>query len=184
MTKRTPTLLVAIAASFGFLRAADPPSQVLIATALEPAAAIRLTMAPAPSTLKLNTEEPALAPQVNLGVPRTFGGFRPPADVGKALFDVNLLAMIGLNIADYVSTREALKVPGLHEANPLMQPFVKSPVAFAAAKIGTTALTYWSMKVLFKRNRTMAWILTTASNVLMSYVVANNLQRIHQARTL
>jgi hypothetical protein len=65
-----------------------------------------------------------------------------------------------------------------------MQPFVKSPAAFAAVKIGTTALTYWSMKALFKKNKTVAWVLTTASNVLMSYAVASNMQRIHQARAL
>jgi hypothetical protein len=90
--------------------------------------------------------------------------------------------MVGLNIADYVSTREALKYPGLTETNPLMKPFVKSPAAFAAIKFGTTALSYWSMKVLFKKNKTVAWVMTTASNVLLSYVVANNYRLIQGAR--
>jgi hypothetical protein len=63
-----------------------------------------------------------------------------------------------------------------------MKPFVKSPLAFAAAKLGTTALSYWSMKSLFKRNRTVAWIMTTASNALLSYVVANNCRLIQGAR--
>ncbi|MCK7491935.1 MAG: DUF5658 family protein [Comamonadaceae bacterium] len=90
--------------------------------------------------------------------------------------------MVGLNVADYISTKEALKYPGLTETNPLMKPFVKSPAAFAAIKLGTTALSYWSMKVLFKKNRTMAWIMTTASNALLSYVVANNYRLIQGAR--
>ena len=63
-----------------------------------------------------------------------------------------------------------------------MKPFVKSPVAFAAIKVGTTALTYWSMKSIFKRNKTVAWVMTTASNVLLSYVVANNVRLIQGAR--
>jgi hypothetical protein len=43
-------------------------------------------------------------------------------------------------------------------------------------------LTYWSFKALFKHNRTLAWIMTSASNALLSVVVANNLSHIQQAR--
>jgi hypothetical protein len=63
-----------------------------------------------------------------------------------------------------------------------MRPFVKSPAAFAAIKFGTTALTYVSFKAIFKRNRTVAWVMTTATNVLLSYVVANNVRLIQDAR--
>jgi len=101
---------------------------------------------------------------------------------GKAFFDANLVLMVGLNVADYFSTRAALKYPGLSETNPLMKPFVKSPAAFAAVKFGTTALSCLSMKALFKKNRTMAWIMTTASNALLSYVIANNMRLIQGAR--
>jgi hypothetical protein len=90
--------------------------------------------------------------------------------------------MLGLNVADYVSTRQALKYPGLAETNPLMRPFVKSPAAFAAVKFGTTALSYLSMKAIFKRNRTVAWVMTTATNALLSYAVANNYRLIQGAR--
>jgi len=38
------------------------------------------------------------------------------------------------------------------------------------------------MKALFKKNRTMAWIMTTASNALLSYVIANNMRLIQGAR--
>jgi hypothetical protein len=64
----------------------------------------------------------------------------------------------------------------------LMKPFVKSPTAFAAVKFGTTALSYLSMRAIFKKNKTMAWIMTTASNALLSYVVANNMRLIQGAR--
>jgi hypothetical protein len=182
MTKKSLLLGLVLAASSGFVRAADSPIEVLIATALQPPTAINLTALPASAPLDLQLEQPVFAAQTNFAIVRPIGGFKPSGDIGKAFFDLNLVAMIGLNIADYVSTREALKYPGLHESNPLMQPFIKNPAVFAAVKIGTTALTFWSMKALFKKNKTVAWVLTAASNVLMSYVVANNLQRIHQAR--
>ncbi len=122
----------------------------------------------------------AAAPQPT--VPIRIPGIRPAARSGQAFFDANLALLIGLNVADYVTTREAFKYPGLEETNPLMKPFVKSPAAFAAIKIGTTALSYWSMKKIFKKNKTVAWVMTTASNVLLSYVVANNIRMIEGAR--
>jgi hypothetical protein len=127
----------------------------------------------------------ATVPDVSLSQPAAplrLPAMRPPAGSGKALFDANLAVMIGLNLADYISTREALKYPGLEETNPLMKPFVKNPAVFAAFKIGTTALSYWSMKVIFKKNKTVAWVMATASNVFLSYVVANNLRQIQAAR--
>jgi hypothetical protein len=181
MTKKI-LVLALIAAVAGFVRAADVPAAVLIPTPLEPQTAVNLAAVPGPATPDLSFGEPSPSGQAGFAVIRAFGGLRPAGDTGKTLFHLNLIAMVGLNIADYVSTRAALKYPGLHEVNPLMQPFVKSPAAFAAVKIGTTVLGYWSMKALFKKNRTVAWVLTTASNVLMSYAVANNLQRIQQAR--
>lgn len=182
MTRKILVCLAFFSASLGLLKAEGATIEVLVATPLMPPTAISLTPAPAPGAPALNFQALASAPQSGFAIVRPYGGFRPSGDAGKTLFDLNLVAMIGLNIADYVSTREALKYPGLHESNPLMQPFVKSPAAFAAAKFGTTALTYLSMKALFKKNRTVAWVLTTATNVLLSYVVANNVQMIHQAR--
>jgi hypothetical protein len=137
---------------------------------------------PKPAPLPLLAEETIAFPPPQLAGPVRIPVYKPVVKSGKALFDANLVLMVGLNIADYVSTREALKYPGLAETNPLMKPFVKSPVAFAAIKAGTTALTYWSMKSIFKRNKTVAWVMTTASNVLLSYVVANNLRLIQGAR--
>jgi len=137
---------------------------------------------PKPEPLLSLSEDVLAPPALRLSIPTGLPAFRPPVRSGKALFDANLVLMVGLNIADYISTREALKYPGLGETNPLMKPFVKSPAAFAAIKAGTTALTYWSMKSIFKRNKTMAWVMTTASNVLLSYVVANNLRLIQGAR--
>lgn len=168
----------------GSLMAAEAVSETLVATALGPVTVVDLAATPAPEPALPAAEDLAYSAPASFNIPRPVPVFRPSPRGGKALFDANLVAMIGLNVADYVSTREALKYPGLEEANPLMKPFVKSPAAFAAVKIGMTGLTYWSMKALFKKNKTMAWVMTTATNVLLSCVVANNMRQIRQARAL
>ncbi len=184
MSRKTLVIVAALAVTLGSARAADLPAEVLVATAVEPAAVLNLTPVPAPALLDLKPEEPVIIARASVPGVRPFPGFKPSGDTGKALFDLNLMALISLNVADYVTTRQALKYPGLYEANPLMRPFVKSPAAFTAVKAGTTVLAYLGMKALFKRNRTAAWALTTATNVLLSYVVSSNLQKIHQARAL
>jgi hypothetical protein len=157
--------------------------EVLIPSIFPSASSTPADPLPVPGPVELFFEESIPAPALHLAIPVGLQAFMPAPQSGKALFDANLFVMIGLNVADYFSTREAFKYPGLTETNPLMAPFVKSPAAFAAIKAGTTALTYLSMKSLFKKNKTVAWIMTTASNVVLSYVVANNLRLIQSART-
>lgn len=164
----------------GTLPASEAVWEVIVPTGLEPSTAVLPDPLTEPGVVEYVLEVAAPAPALN--VPLRLPVYRPAARSGKAIFDANLVLMVGLNVADYISTREALKYPGLNETNPLMKPFVKSPAAFAAIKLGTTALSYWSMKSLFKKNRTMAWIMTTASNALLSYVVANNYRLIQGAR--
>ena len=124
---------------------------------------------------------PAPALQATIARPRGFGGYRGDR-LENSFFTASLVAMTALNVADYLSTRQALKYPGLQEGNPLMKPFVKNAALFAAVKAGTTVLSVWGMKSLFKRDRTTAWVLTTVSNFLLSYVVANNMRLISRAR--
>lgn len=100
----------------------------------------------------------------------------------RSMFQTTLLAQVALNVADYVTTRQALKLPGLAEGNPIMKPFVKNDYVFAAVKIGFTALSYYSLKSLYKKNKTAAWIVSIASNFALSYVVANNMSSINKAR--
>jgi len=182
---KTKLATIAVAALFIAawpLSAEEAVSEVLIITQLAPAAQYALPSLPEARPVELLFEDavPLGAPQ--LAVPRTIPILPASARSGKAWFEANLALMVGLSAADYFTTREALKYPGLEEANPLMRPFVKSPAAFAAIKIGTTALTYWSMKAIFKKNKTFAWVLTTATNVVLGYVVANNIRLIEGAR--
>ncbi|HMA53740.1 MAG TPA: DUF5658 family protein [Acidobacteriota bacterium] len=166
------------------LAASEAIWEVLVPTGLQPSSLALPDPLPEPAPVSIEVlaagPAPALSPQ--LAIPPRIPAFGPTIRPGKALFDANLVLMVGLNVADYFSTRQALKYPGLTETNPLMKPFVKSPAAFAAVKFGTTALSYLSMKAIFKRNKTVAWVMTTASNVLLSYVVANNYRMIQGAR--
>lgn len=182
--KITVVALAACLAAVAPLRASEATWDVIVPTSLGPSTmALPTPLAePAPLPLEPLAIEPTVQLRASLAAAPLMPSLRPAYRPGQAFFDANLVLLLGLNIADYISTREALKYPGLTETNPLMKPFVKSPAAFAAVKFGTTALTYVSMKVLFKRNRTMAWVMTTASNVLLSYVVANNFRQIQMAR--
>jgi len=179
--------LIAGLISAGSLAASEVVWEVHVTVDLPASEFIFPNPLPKPKPVLFLAEEAFAAPVPELSVSQLAGPvrlpvYKPSVKSGKALFDANLVLMVGLNVADYISTREALKYPGLTETNPLMKPFVKSPAAFAAVKLGTTALSYWSMKAIFKKNKTVAWVMTTASNVLLSYVVANNYRLIQGAR--
>jgi hypothetical protein len=174
----------------GGLIAATPASaseavwEVLVSTGLQPSTSVLPNPLPAPAIVPFEVlaAEPAPASGPQIAAPPRIPVFTVGRPSSRAFFDANLVIMVGLNVADYFSTKAALKYPGLEETNPLMRPFVKSPAAFAAIKAGTTVLTYLSFRAIFKRNRTMGWIMTTVTNGLLSYVVANNVRLIQAAR--
>ncbi|MFC2166748.1 DUF5658 family protein [Acidobacteriota bacterium] len=100
------------------------------------------------------------------------------------LYSTSLIINMGLNIADYLSTKEAIKHDGLVEGNPLAALYVKRPVVFTAVKIGWTIGNYFLMKKLYKKNKKLAWVVGTISNLVLSYVVANNISLISQVKKL
>jgi len=102
--------------------------------------------------------------------------------VGDSLFTSSLVAFAVLNAADYITTVKALKCDGLCEGNPIMKPIVKNNYVFAAVKIGMTVINYKLMKSLYKKDKKMAWVLSTAFNFAFSYVVANNLKMIQKVQ--
>jgi hypothetical protein len=111
--------------------------------------------------------------------PTIYSGPRPShTSFEKIVFDANLVYMVALNVADYFTTRAALKHEDLREANPIMQPFVKNDVVFGAVKLGLTMSSYFVMKSLFKKNKPLAWVASIAANVALSYVVVNNFRMI------
>jgi hypothetical protein len=120
-------------------------------------------------------------PQISL--PRFDLDIHKPS-LGDSLFTASLVTFAATNVADYFSTVEALKYPGLREANPLMKPFVKNDLLHASVKVGLSALNIIFLKNLYKRNKTLAWVVSTAANIAMSYVVFNNINHIQRAKAL
>jgi len=168
-------LAIAILISAGF--AAAEADLTIVNTAIIPASSLSL-----PGILPMATPAAPPAPKINFDPRREFGGFFRGEKLESALFTSSLVAMTALNVADYLSTRQALKFSGLQEGNPLMKPFVKNPALFAAVKAGTTVLSVWGINKMFRKgNRTTAWALTMASNFILSYVVSNNMRLIQKA---
>jgi hypothetical protein len=99
-----------------------------------------------------------------------------------SLYTTSLITLTALNVGDYLSTLQALKHKGLEERNPIMQPFTKNIYLFTAIKLGVTAFDVFLLKNLYKKNKPLAWILSTATNFAMSYVVANNIKMIQEIR--
>ncbi len=152
----------------------------LPATAVSPLDGLDMLPEPAPKAAYAEMNLDPVQP-LNAGQRYIVQGLRG-SRFSDTAFNASLLAMVALNVADYLSTKEALKYPGLSEGNPMMKPFVKNPYVFAAVKVGFTALTYLSMKSIYKRSKPLGMILSVASNFAMSYVVANNFKMINIAK--
>ena len=178
-------LAIMLTASFALASSAPEPiifpSFMIVPTALAPA-----TVSPLASYDLIPRSVPADSYYVNLNRDSQLATMQygqrylvrnvRASETGDVLFKVNLAAMVALNVADYCSTNACLKHAGLQEGNPLMKPFTKSPALFAAAKVGITTLSYFAMKSLYKKNKPLAWIVSFASNLALSYVVASNLR--------
>lgn len=102
----------------------------------------------------------------------------------NSLFTVSLITLALLNVADYLSTTQALKYEGLEEGNPLMKPFVKNPLVYTTVKLGLTAFNYHLLKSLYRKDKKLAWIITTLTNFAFSYVVVNNIRKINEAKKM
>jgi hypothetical protein len=139
-----------------------------------------------PQTAALELSQISVAPKININPAPVVNDYLQKQlkleSLETTLFNSSLIAMTALNIADYLSTKKALTMPGLEEGNPMMKPFVKNPYLFAVVKGGISALSYFSMKSLYKRDKKVAWVMTTISNFLLSYVVANNMRLINRAQ--
>lgn len=106
----------------------------------------------------------------------------PPMDIigkgtfGDTAFKSTMALTLALNVADFFSTRAALSHPGVAEANPFMKGLVKSPILFAGVKLGVSALSIFLLDRIYKKNKTLGWVMTTITNSVLGYVVANNLR--------
>jgi len=95
---------------------------------------------------------------------------------GDSVFKSTLALNLALNVADFFSTRAALSHQGVSEANPFMKGLVKSPFLFAGVKLGASAITIFLLDRIYKKNKTLGWIMSTVTNSVLGYVVANNMR--------
>ena len=102
--------------------------------------------------------------------------------IENTLYSATLVTFVGLSALDFYTTNKALKCDGLAEANPLLEPLTKNTYVFAAVKLGIGALTFYSLKKLHKKNKTLAWIFSITSNIVVGYVVYNNARLIQGAQ--
>jgi hypothetical protein len=188
-------LVAAFALSFAFAEVSAQSTELILGlTALtpmpvSPLANMDLMPRPNPSKARVSTTEPEfpsisrqyLNPTSLIGryTPNYLGRDIRSSSLGSTLFHVSLFSTVALNIADYFSTLEALKRPGLQEGNVMMKTIVKSPVLFAGVKIGISAISYYGLKGLYKKSKPLAWIVSMATNFGMSYVVSNNMRLIN-----
>jgi len=106
----------------------------------------------------------------------------PPMDIigggsfGNSFFKSTLALNLALNAADFFTTREALSHQDVAEANPFMKGLVKSPLLFAGVKLGVSAISIFLLDRIYQKNKTLGWIMTTITNSVMGYVVANNMR--------
>jgi len=110
---------------------------------------------------------------------------RPPSakpGLEHTLYASSLVTLTALNIADIITTMKALKLEGLKEGNPVMQPIVKNVYLFSAVKLGVAVVDFILLKKLFGHNKKLGWAVSLAANLAMSYVVATNIRRIRDAR--
>lgn len=100
----------------------------------------------------------------------------------ESLFNASAWTLIALNAADFISTRKALRYDCLVEGNPLMKPFTKNDLTFAAIKTGIALGNHFLMKTLYRQNKRTAWFVSLFSNFVMSYIVVNNFRMIRKAQ--
>ena len=90
-------------------------------------------------------------------------------------FDVSLYTYSALNIIDCYSSLRAFEY-GAIELNPILKPFSHNPYTFIVAKTTMSILSYYVIRKIYKKNKTMGWIFSIAGNALIAYVVYNNLK--------
>jgi len=101
----------------------------------------------------------------------------------NAGFTAAMASTVLLHAADYYTTVNALKYSTLEEGNPFMKKITNNHLLFGAIKLGVAGLQVTLLKGLFKKNKTLAWIVGTAMNVALSGVVASNLSKIQKAKS-
>lgn len=127
----------------------------------------------------IQAQRPTLSPEsiqaaiaAASAVPAENGEPQQPVDAHRMKRWLALMGGAGL---DYGSTLYALQQPGLKEGNPLMAPFVKSPLAFGALKFGANAGIGAMLNKTAKTNPKTALITALLLGGLQAGIGARNL---------
>ena len=78
-----------------------------------------------------------------------------------------------MQVLDIASTHKALEA-GAVEANPMMAPFARSPLALAAVKAGVTSATIFATERMWKTNRKAALLTMIALNATYGAIAVHN----------
>lgn len=81
---------------------------------------------------------------------------------------------------DAVSTLQAVRSPGIREANPVMAKLVGRPAAFLAAKAAASVTVGLIVRRLHVRHPRVAVVFMSAANAAMAVVVASNYRHIRR----
>ena len=141
---------------------------------------LSLSLPPAPQPKNMTSPSPA-QPVFEPWAAYRFNRPSPLAAVEKSLFTGTLIGLVGLNIADYIITKQAIKKFGDDEMSPFLRPFAKNDFALAAFKVGTTLMSVIGLRDIHVTDKPMAWALSLISNFLVSYALANNLEQLEAA---
>jgi hypothetical protein len=87
-----------------------------------------------------------------------------------------------LQVADAVTTVQALQQAGVEEVNPLARPFVRNVPAMAVVKSASTAVTIFAVEKLWRRNRVAAVSTMIGINVAYGLIVSHNARVAESAR--
>ena len=83
------------------------------------------------------------------------------------------VSLAGMQVLDIASTHRALEA-GAVEANPMMAPFARSPLALAAMKAGVTSATIFATERMWKTNRKAALLTMIALNATYGAIAVHN----------
>jgi len=92
-------------------------------------------------------------------------------DISKK-FDASLYVMDVLNAGDLYFSMRAFD-NGYQELNPVLR-MARTDTAFVLSKVTLSVLNHIGLKWMYKKNRTVAWCMSIAANIALSYVVYKN----------
>ena len=87
-------------------------------------------------------------------------------------FDVSLYSMAMLHTADLFSTHRFMRM-GHTEVNPIFRD--SSIGTMAATKILGGIIHVYLLKWIYKKNKTVGWVVSIATNMALGYIVYHNL---------